>query len=242
MSAVDQREWPPVSLPKMLYEASSTGRRARVPAAPDGDGRPVLLIPGLLAPNKSLQRMSTWLRASGWRTYRAPIGVNTNCAQRVIDVLVARAEAAHDAAGGRLTVIGQSRGGVHARALAGLRSDLVHTSIALGSPVLDPLDVRPFVAWQVRTLATLGSRGVPGLFTRDCADGACCAAYRTALAAPPPAGVRAFAVYSPRDEIVAPRSCADPHAECRQVDSAHQTMGMNAAIWREIADILRAIS
>lgn len=60
----------------------------------------------------------------------------------------------------------------------------------------------------------------------------------TALSAPPPEGVRAFAVYSPIDEIVSPAACADPHADCRSVDSTHQMMGMNVAVWGEIIKIL----
>lgn len=242
MTEADEKathDWPRVSPARMLLEAASTGRRARVPAAPNGHGRPVLLVAGFGAPNRSLDRLSTWLRASDWRTYRAPIGINVNCSQRTIDVLIARAEAAHEATGKRLIVIGQSRGGLHARALAGLRPDLMEATIALGSPVLDPLDVRPAVAWQVRTLAKLGSRGVRGLITNDCADGACCEAYRAALSAPPPDGVRAFAIYSPMDEIVSPAACTDPHADCRPVDCSHQMMGMNVAVWREIASILR---
>lgn len=225
----------------MVREVWSTRRGAAVPAAPDGADRTVLLIPGFLAPNMSLRPLSSWLRAAGWRTHRAAVGLNTGCSQRVLDVLVRRAEQVHALEGERLLVIGQSRGGVHARALAAARPDLVHASVALGSPVRDVLDVRPSVRKQLEVLARLGSQGVPGLLTRECETGPCCADYRSALTGAPPEGVRLYAIYSPSDEIVSPEACRDPHADCRSIDCGHQAMSLNAAVWRELAVILSGL-
>src|SRR5262249_52472264 len=46
---------------------------------PQGEGRPVLLIPGFLAGDGSLATMTRWLRANGYRTQRAGIRANVDC-------------------------------------------------------------------------------------------------------------------------------------------------------------------
>src|SRR5256885_434597 len=79
---------------------------------------PVLLIPGFMAGDASLLVLREWLRKRGHRVALSGIRANVDCAERVIgrlqDVLTALA----DDAGRPVAVIGQSRGGALARALA----------------------------------------------------------------------------------------------------------------------------
>src|SRR4051812_758368 len=83
-----------------------------------GDGRAVLLIPGYLAGDASLAVMTRWLRGLGYRTRKAGIRSNVNCSAEVVRCLEDRLELMADQSGDRVAIIGQSRGGIIARALA----------------------------------------------------------------------------------------------------------------------------
>src|SRR5688572_3535677 len=108
-----------------------------------GPGRPVLLVPGFLAGDGSLATMTGWLRRRGHRTRRAGIRFNVDCSSRALAALEQRAEAMVERQGQLAAVIGQSRGGTLARALAARRPDLVDTVVALGSPLVDPFAIHP---------------------------------------------------------------------------------------------------
>ena len=82
-----------------------------------------------------------------------------------------RLERAVDETGRRAAIVGWSRGGLFARALAVRRPDLVAGIITLGSPLLNPLSyVHPALHLALEATSTLGDRGVPRLLTHHCAD------------------------------------------------------------------------
>ena len=87
----------------------------------------------------------------------------------------------------------------------------------------------------VRVLATLGTAGIPGLFSRRCLDGQCCETSREQLTHPVPGAVRYIALYSRDDAVVSWEACLDPDAELVEVGGTHSGMGMNAAVWSRIA-------
>src|SRR5215217_726770 len=151
-----------------------------------GADRPVLLIPGFLAGDGSLGTMTKWLRANGYRTRRAGIRANVACSEAACRRLEVRLEALAERSGQRVAIIGQSRGGVFAKALAARRPDLVSGIVTLGSPISAPLAIHPVVLAQVGVVAALGSGPVPGLISWSCLRGDCCAGFRDALAGPFP--------------------------------------------------------
>ena len=138
---------------------------------PPGDGRGVLLIPGFLAGDGSLGTMTQWLRTAGWHTKRAGIRANVACSETACARLEERLEALAERTGDRVAIVGQSRGGVFAKALGARRPDLVSGVIALGSPVLSQLAIHPVVLAQVGMVAALGSGPVPGLISWRCLRG-----------------------------------------------------------------------
>ena len=213
----------------------STRRAADWPDPPLGDGRPAVLIPGFLAGDQSLARLAAWLRTGDFRAYRSGIALNVDCMEPLVQRLEARADDIAQRTGRRVVVVGQSRGGTLGRVLAVRRPDLVETLVTLGSPVRDPLAVSPHAAVAVRTVGVLGTLGVPGLFSRSCAAGPCCARSRSQVLRTFPAGVRYIAVVSSRDEVVRPAACADPAAETVDVATTHVGMGLDAGVWRALA-------
>jgi len=196
--------------------------------------RPVLLIPGFMAGDASLTVLAGWLRRRGHTVRTSGIRLNVGCSGRDLE----RLDAALAAFGKPAVVIGQSRGGTLARALAARHPDAVAALVMLGSPVLDPLAVSPHILRTVRSVAFLGDLGVRGLFSTDCRDGECCSEFRLLLRAPLPPGAPALAVYSRTDAIVDWRACLDPQAECFEIDGSHCGMAVNAEVYRELERVL----
>ena len=208
-----------------------------------GDGRPVLLIPGFLAGDGSLAAMTDWLRAHEYRTRRAGIRSNVGCSEAACRGLETRLEAFADRAGEPVTIIGQSRGGVFARALAARRPELVSGIVTLGAPTVSQLKIHPLVLAQVCLVAALGSGRVPGCFSLNCLRGACCEPFRAALDGPFPHDVTWTAIYSRSDGIVDWHACVDPKAtECVEVAASHIGMALNASAYREVARALAALA
>jgi triacylglycerol lipase len=209
---------------------------------PEGDGRPVFLIPGYMAGDASLGPMGKALRAAGFRTERAGVRLNVGCANAMVGPIEARLAAHVAASGGRKAIIiGQSRGGTFGRWLAARRPDLVEGLIALGSPLRDPLAVHLLVLMNLGVVGTLGSLGVPGVFSKQCMrlDRCCEVAWREGMA-PLAEGFPFTSIYSRSDGIVDWRSCLDPAARHVEVDSSHCGMAFNVEVLRAIGAAIRA--
>ena len=221
--------------PRLVSEWWSTADRNRWPAPPRADGRPVLLVPGFLAGDQSLTRLAVWLRTGGFELARSGIRWNVNCMEPIVESVETRLERAVSRAGRRALLVGQSRGGSIARAIAVLRPDLVDTVVTLGSPLLDQLAIRARTWPSVLGVGLLGTIGVPGLFSWSCLAGDCCARSVAAALAPFPADVRFVSVYSRSDEIVRWEACLDPAAVQVEVDVSHMGMGVSRDVWLALA-------
>jgi pimeloyl-ACP methyl ester carboxylesterase len=206
-----------------------------------GGGRPVLLVPGFMAGDGSLATMTRWLRAHGYRTRSAGIRANVGCSEQACARIEQRLEALAARTGDKVAIVGQSRGGVLARVVAARRPDLVSGIVTLGAPSMGMLRVHPIVLLQIGALGTLGTGGVPGLFSMRCLRGPCCEPFRDDLAADFPGGVRYVALYSKSDGIVDWRACLDPAAdELVEVAASHCGMGVNRAAYEQLARALAA--
>ncbi len=216
------RYWP--ELARLL-----TDRRFHAPPRAESR-RPVLLIPGFMAGDASLTMLAGWLRRRGHEVSPSGMRMNAGCAGKELE----RLEHVLGRFDQPAIVIGQSRGGTFARALAARHPDVVAAVVTLGSPVLDPLAVSEPVLRTVRSLARLGDLGVRGVFSSACRDGDCCADYYAALRAPLSPATVALAIYSRSDAIVDWRACLDPSAHCVEVDGSHCGMAVNARVYWEL--------
>ena len=202
------------------------------------DAPPVMLVPGFMAGDSSLSVLRHWLRRRGHRVSMSGMLVNVGCAERIVTRLEDQLERLSSDCGGPVVLIGQSRGGTLARALAVRHPESVCGLVMLGSPIRDGLAVSPSVLRTVRLLARLGDIGVPGVFSTSCGDGACCETFRADLQAPLAPGIEAISVLSRSDAIVAWRACIDPHAETIEVDSSHCGMSVHPAVYRVLDQAL----
>jgi pimeloyl-ACP methyl ester carboxylesterase len=220
--------------------ASELTGRARTRSRPASGGRPapVLLIPGFMAGDSSLAMMRYWLERRGHAVMRSGLRANVGCAERTVARLQRRLADFAGRSGTPIVVVGQSRGGALARALAVREPERIGALITLGSPVCAPLAVSSHVLRTVRWVAWLGDRGVPGVLSMTCHEGPCCADFRADLVAPLPDSLRAVAVHSRSDAIVDWRACLDPYARAVEIESSHCGMSVHPRVYRLLADVL----
>lgn len=211
--------------------------RWRSPRRPER-AAPVMLIPGFMAGDVSLALMRAWLGRRGHRVTMSGIIANVDCSARAVERLERRLEAFVAGCEQPAVLVGQSRGGTFARALAVRRPELVCGVAMLGSPVLDGLAVSGTVLRTVRWIARLGDLGLPGVFSTDCRDGHCCADFHAQLRAPLAPHIAAVAVYSRSDAVVDWRTCMDPHARSVEIDCSHCGMSVHPAVYRALESVL----
>ena len=141
---------------------------------------PVLLIPGFMAGDASLKLLASWLRRRGHAVRLSGIRLNAGCAGRDLTRLEQVLADFDEPA----IVIGQSRGGTLARALAARRPDAVAGGGHARLPGARSAGGVAEVMRTVRSVARLGDLGVPGVFSSDCQAGECCTDYYALLRAP----------------------------------------------------------
>lgn len=102
--------------------------------APRGDGHAVMVLPGFLAGDESTAVFRRFLRRRGYAPERWGLGRNTGRAEIVQRLLPERFNAFAERCGQKVSLVGQSLGGVYARELARMFPEQVRQVITLGSP------------------------------------------------------------------------------------------------------------
>jgi pimeloyl-ACP methyl ester carboxylesterase len=227
-----------------------------------GNGTPVLLIPGLMANDGTLRYLSQWLQRAGFEPHGSTIVCNVNCSERTMAVL--ERELMAITADRSALVIGHSRGGMLAQALAVRHPDRVLGIATLGSPLVDPLhSINPLMQLHLLGMSQLGSL-LPGVFAgRGCTDyhayetpgrtrmarmvfgrsnrhryetckNHCCEQFWNDLHAPWPTDVRFLSVNGTHDGIVSKEATEHPAAQHVSAASSHCGMIVSAPVLRAI--------
>jgi pimeloyl-ACP methyl ester carboxylesterase len=195
-----------------------------LPVAPRGDGHGVLVLPGLLASDTStaaLRLFTSWL---GYDVHGWELGRNRGPTDAVLDGLPAALTGLADRAGGPVSIIGWSLGGIYARELAREYPGLVRQVITLGSPF---------------ALAEPGHTRADGVYQRSRGQHSARIPTREAVARP--IGVPSTAVYSRHDGIVCWQNCVEAESELHinvEVRCSHLGFGVDPATLWLIADRL----
>ncbi|MEA2170758.1 MAG: triacylglycerol lipase [Solirubrobacteraceae bacterium] len=207
----------------------------------DGEGQPILVVPGFLAPDRLMRPMMQWLRRTGHLPSAAHIGVNIACSETTAARLEERLDHLVHSRGQRAAIIGHSRGGTFARVLAVRRPDLVSGIVTIGTPPLDLSGLALAIKAPATALRMLGRIGIPGLFDSGCFDGACCTSFRSDLAGPFPEELPFTALQAKNDGVVDWRKCVDPASEGVPVEASHLGAVVNPAVFREVASALAGV-
>jgi len=205
---------------------------------PRGDGGPVLLIPGFLAGDQSLSVMASWLRKLGHSPKRAGISFNVACSDIAVDRLSRVLLHANLRSGRKVAIIGHSRGGHFARALAVRHPDQVSQIISMGSGLDEPFDISEPTRMAVDGVRKLIARRDPERAALGCFTHACLCRYAQDYRAPFPETVPLTSVYSKGDGVVRWRACVVPYARNVEVTGSHIGLAYNRHAYREIASTL----
>lgn len=197
---------------------------------------PVVLVGGFCTTELTLAPLRDRLGRLGYTVTTHTAGVGMGCGRRTVDDLKEVVREAAAAAGEPVRLLGYSRGGQFARAVAADPSMPVRSLVTLGTP-FDLYGVSLPLRLQGAALAVAGSLGVPGLFTMACFYGSCCTGFHDDLRHVP--DVPFVAVYSRDDRLVRWRACVDPAAHLVEVPGSHLGLLVDPEPLRAVAEALR---
>jgi pimeloyl-ACP methyl ester carboxylesterase len=200
---------------------------------PHGEGQSVLLLPGFGGGDHLLAPMALWLRRIGYDVATCGIWLDTNCSERAMLRIERRVE---ELGAERIAIVGHSRGGYLAKALAARRPDRVSHVITLGSGLSSQLDVAA-IGLAAHTVVRAAHRVTTDrVARRGCLTATCACAFTEAYESPFPEDVRLTSIYSKGDGMVRWRSCVVPYADNVEVTGSHGGMAFNRKAYRAIAD------
>ena len=205
---------------------------------PDGDGRPVLTIPGFGFGDYTTIPLQLALKGGGYSVKLSRIISNIRCSDTAVDKLgrIAAAIVKRDH-GRRLFVVGHSRGGLLARGLGARFPDLIERVVTMGAPMNDEFAFyelpRPAAFFLSRLYQLEPKRRELG-----CATAQCQCAYMKAIRRPMPAEVELVSLYTTSDGVVDWRSCVVPEATNIEVSGTHLGMGLRPGTLRVIMEQL----
>src|SRR5947208_10601365 len=185
--------------------------------APNGDGHPVLVLPGLVASDTSTRPLRSFLKnrgyvVSGWRQGRN-LGLRPGVQHAMTDLV----KELNDTRGRKVSLVGWSLGGLYARQLAKLMPERVRSVITLGSPFA--AGPKATNAWRVYEMAS-GRRA-------DKEDGR----FGGSLAGTPP--VPTTAIFSRTDGICACRAAWRRPPQSRRASRSRAAIAAWAIIPRQ---------
>jgi hypothetical protein len=103
-----------------------------------GDGHPVLVIPGFTTGDRSTTVLRHFLSSLGYLPCGWKQGVNFGVRHELFEGVGKLLVQLHEQYGCRVSIVGQSLGGIYGRELAKRLPDAVRQVITLGSPFNDP--------------------------------------------------------------------------------------------------------
>lgn len=196
-------------------------------AAPRGDGHRVLVLPGFTGGDDSTLLLRRYLNRLGYDALPWELGRNTGSVD-LQDRLVRHVRRLTEQCDGRMSIVGQSLGGVFARELSREFAPRIRQVICLGSPFSStgPENTHSVVGQLFQRMS--------GMTVADME-----AQLRAYASEPPP--VPSTAIYSKSDGVVHWSAClefAGAFSENIEVVGSHTGMSLNPLVFQVLADRL----
>jgi pimeloyl-ACP methyl ester carboxylesterase len=236
--------------PTILDEARAAGELAQLvrdpvyrgDGVPRGDGRLVLVLPGMFANDLYLEPMHRWLRRIGYRPVRSALLVNAGCPQRLCEEVEAHLRGRMKHFPGPVALIGHSRGGVLARAIAARLGEAASHLVLLGSPaaaVVRAMDAHAALAGKPagRRVYDAGNRA-RAILDPDCDVPDCGCPFPADVRRPLHPRTRVTSIFSRDDPIVPRAACRVEGARNVEVAGTHSGLAYNIAVYRVIGESL----
>jgi triacylglycerol lipase len=211
---------------------------------PRGDGRLVLVIPGLFGSDAYLAPLHSWLRRIGYRPVRSTMMINAGCPERLRNQIEAALRPSMERHPGPLAIIGHSRGGMLGWAIASRLQRQASHLVLLGSPaaaVVTMMRTNP----NLTQLTGVGASGVAQagqralrLLDPDCTVPACGCPYTADLRQDLSPATRVLSIRSEDDQIVPPDASKVIGGENLTVRGSHSGLVYNRAVYPAIARFL----
>lgn len=192
----------------------------------NGDGHPVLILPGFLASDFSTIPLRSFIHKLGYSVHGWGQGRNL-ASEKYVDLLLDKVDMIYDKHKMKISLIGWSLGGIYARQIGKAKPNKIRQIITMGSPFKGV--VHSNNAKWIYDLLTKGD----GLSSID-----------PALIAdiPNPAPVPTTAIYSKQDGVVPWQYCMEEQEnEIHQnieVSGSHLGLGVNHQVLEIVADRL----
>jgi pimeloyl-ACP methyl ester carboxylesterase len=217
---------------------------------PRGDGRLVLVVPGLFGNDVYLQPLRGWLSRIGYRPVASSLAVNAGCPDRLRSQVEKSLQRRLDKHPGPISLIGHSRGGMLCWAIASRLQGRAAQLILMGSPA-------PAVVAMMRQYSSIprsvansmvadaGARALK-IMDPDCTVPACGCAYTEDLRRSLHPDTKVLAIFSRTDYIVRPEACSVPDGigagsiENVEITGSHSGLAYNRHALRHVARFLGA--
>ena len=206
-----------------------------------GDGRHVVVLPGLFGNDWYLYPLRSWLARIGLRPVRSSLAINAGCPERLARQVEQEIERKLAARPGPLALIGHSRGGILARAIAARLQDEASHLILLGSPVGA---IERWTGWPesggnvANPSVARASYRVRGILDPDCDVPRCGCPFPGDLRKGLSPATQVVSIYSGNDPVVPAWSCPVPGARNVEVSGTHTGLVYNGAVYRELVAVL----
>ncbi len=211
---------------------------------PRGDGGLVVVIPGLFGNDLYLEPLRYWLRLIGYSPVFSTLFVNAGCLRRLQAQVQAEIVRRVKDRGDPIALIGHSRGGILARAIAGNLGDRVSHVVTLGSSIgafREAVESGQFYSsppGELRTMLAWASRFAVRMLDPNCGFPTCGCEFLQDLARPLGASTSLLSIHS-RDDALAPSDSVEAsEGERREVGGGHASLVYNATVYRLLGDFL----
>ena len=218
-------------VPRTLFELSALSMTwPLLRTLPRGDGHSVMVLPGFMAGDESTAVLRKYLSRMGYSPVGWNLGRNTGRFDIMATQLPEMFLQLMEQTEGKVSLIGQSLGGVFARELARLYPQHVRQVISLGSPIrMDKSDAVASIVSQLFERST----GMTPEEMRDALE------FFDESSSPP---VPMTAIYSKGDGVVHWEGCMeefeDGTTQNVRVCGSHCGMAFNPSIYHIVADRL----
>jgi pimeloyl-ACP methyl ester carboxylesterase len=209
---------------------------------PRGDGRLVLVLPGLFGNDWYLSPLRAWLNRIGYRAVPSTLAVNAGCPERLTREIERSLGLRQQSRPGPIALVGHSRGGMLARAIASRLGANASHLVLLGSPVGAISRWGSASGWSSPAHSGVAAAGTRArrLLDPDCDAPFCGCPFPRDMTGPLSPETSVISIYSREDPIVPAWSCEIAGAHNIEVRGTHSGLAGNREVYRELARALRS--
>ena len=201
--------------------------------APQGDGQPVLVLPGFMTGDNATFMLRRYLEEQGFSTLAWELGRNPGLRQDVYLSLERRVDDIYAKYGQKVSIVGWSLGGLYARILGHRLSSKVRQVITIGTPFALDSKVSMDEVAVSGPILKLYHKMNPNIEADSLVNG------EPVWESPPP--VPSSAIYSEDDGVASWRYCIDDVAERTEnirIVGSHMGLTHNPLVLYALADRL----